>query len=147
MKFKMILLGILTAAVMPLACAADSQVIAPLDHPHAVLASSTGEMAGHVYGVSILKIGPQKSFAERNNIPVKPGKYVLRVSPDLQAMSRNESTRLLQGKRHPNPQELVKEITVNLDAGKRYFVGAHFDGPTLQDWHPVIVREEPLAME
>ena len=147
MRLNTTLLALLAAAVMPVAWASDSQVIAPMDHPHAVIASSIGEMAGHVYGVNILKIGPQKSFAERNNIPVKPGKYVLRVSPDLQAMSRNESTRLLKGKRHPNPQELVKEITVNLDAGKRYFIGAHYDGPTLQDWHPVVAREEPLAME
>lgn len=125
-------------------CAAGGNVTADAGEPHAVLSKSSGAKARSIYSVNILQVGPDKTFAEERAIRIKPGDYVLRVSPDLEAMARNENTRL-QGNRFPRHEELVRELRITASAGNRYYIGARFDGPTLYDWEPVVVRVESLA--
>lgn len=133
------------AAVATLAgCATGANVTASADEPHAVVSKSVGAMARSIYSVNILKIGPDKTFGDRKDFRVKPGEYVLRISPDIEAMAKNENVRLSANNR-PKLSELVRDLQVTLADGNRYYIGARFEGPTLYDWQPVVVRVESLA--
>lgn len=144
MHFRILTLAALLSALVLAGCAASPNVTVPSSEPSAVLSKSAGAMAQGIYSVNILQVGPDKTFADQRVIRVKPGEYVLRVAPDVEAMARNENTRL-QGNRHPKPEELVRELRISVTDGNRYFIGAKFVGPTLYDWKPVVVNMQALA--
>lgn len=144
MKGLLRITTLLFAAVLAAGCAGPGNVVTTPDKPHAVLSTNSSNLARSIYKTHILEIGNDQTFAEQDNITVTPGTYVLRVSPDIRAMARNENVRL-DANEVPMFGEIVRELTVDLSAGKRYYIGAKFEGPTLYDWKPIVVRAESLA--
>jgi hypothetical protein len=134
------ILGIALAAVAAVACTTP-RVFVSRDQPHATLRVTTGRAGQGIYPARIVKVDGQAAFGDRTSYWIRPGKHVLRVSADFESMRKSEVTSLPQ--RTAQPRNLVKSLTVNVEAGKRYYIGARYKGPTVLDWEPIVVNVEP----
>lgn len=119
-RFILMLTGCLvTLAALP--ALADSPFAQP-GPESAMLAGTPGQPAQDIYPVRFVEIDGE-NIVSRETMWLKPGKYTFTVSaqirnpPGLNAMRGRVRT-----------QEGMNEIEVVVEAGKAYYIGAHYEG-------------------
>ena len=108
---------------------ATSALAGPFDQPYSIIETDTAPSANpHLLPVIVNRVDDENSINNRSVITPGPHKVVLDVPP--------------RKGYHTATQQIM-----DLDAKPctRYYVGAELKSPTLQEWTPVIRREERIG--
>jgi hypothetical protein len=135
MRIVRVLRPLLAASAAALALAASG-----VDEPRAIVAVAYDGIAQQVHPVLIQAVdGKQQVQPLRDTLWLAPGKHTLRLAARLD----DNAVRLRGpvGARAAAPAVLELEV----EAGKRYLIGAKVDGRRGVDWKPVVLRVEDVG--
>ena len=134
---------------VPAACATQRVTVKPSE-PHGIVLVKQSNIPQNIFPVILTRIdgrnlpntladaGQLPIAGLRGNLPTSrgafwlaPGKHELRVMPVF-----SEHANALRGvsRRRHQPGNLFVEVK----EGKRYLIGAKLEGPTFNDWKPVV---------
>lgn len=134
-----LLVSLLTGAAMlgaGWAAVADSP-IAKADEPHGMLIEAVGQPARDLYPVQITEIDEQAFSTDQNAYYVKPGRHTVAAFGQI----TRENTLASPIERFNNRH---RTLTLDVQAGKRYFLSAHVDRHDRIKWELVVSKVEEL---
>jgi hypothetical protein len=109
--------------------AATAAWAGPFDQPYSIIETDTFPAADpHLRPVIVNRVDGENSMGNRAVVPPGPHKVVIDLPPRKGF--------------HTATQETFDLVT---EPCKRYYVAAELKSPTLQEWTPVIRREEPIG--
>ena len=147
MHAKTVLIALLS--ILPAACATQRVTVSPSE-PHGIVLVKQSNIPQNIFPVILTRIDGRNlpnTLADAGNLPIAglggslptsrgafwlaPGKHQLRVMPVF-----SEHANALHGvsRRRHQPGNLSVEI----EEGKRYLIGAKLEGPTFNDWQPIV---------
>ncbi|MGZ5066728.1 MAG: hypothetical protein ACXWG1_14165 [Usitatibacter sp.] len=107
---------------------ATSALAGPFDQVYSIIETDTAPTANpHLLPVIVNRVDDENSMGNRSVVPPGPHKVVLDVPPRRGFRATQQTMDLG-----------TKPCT-------RYYVGAELKSPALQEWTPVIRREEPIG--
>ena len=140
MKRSMIFLAIPVALLM--GCATSPTV--PLSAEHGLVVMHNGVGGGRIHPVQVTSIDGVNLPGSRQSYALAPGSHTLRVVGLLKdAHLRSPTMEIPAYTRRGNPE--AYDLTIDVVAGQRYVIAAQFNGPTANDWEPVILRTESIT--
>ncbi len=108
---------------------ATSALAGPFDQPYSIIETDTAPSAdSHLRPVIVNRVDGENSMNNRSVVGPGPHKVVLDVPPRKGYHTATQQTMDL----------VTKPCT-------RYYLSAELKSPTLQEWTPVIRREEPIG--
>lgn len=123
----------------PVSAFGGDRPVVDASEPHALLVTETRGAGDRVYRVKFTEIDDHHVHRNAMQHRVKPGKHEIVVTVDLDMLAKRESVRTSEtGLTHK--KDLLKRITIEMEAGKAYYVGAKWKGPSIHDWEPVVRR-------
>jgi len=138
--------GVVAAACLatgvPAASAADGYKHAP-GEPYGVLSTGIVPQARtDIWPVRMFTIDGQRVM-ETTVVRVTPGRHT------VQLLVRPQTGRQQPGTRAPleipRGGETPGELTIEVEAGKAYFLAGQADNPLGPRWTPVVLREQPVS--
>lgn len=135
-------LFLMAAAVALSACAASSPLV-PASQPHGVVVMHNTVGVGDTHPAYVASIDGINVHGEQRSFALAPGEHTLRV---VGLLNRAH----LRSPVHDLPYTRTRDLTrydlkLTVEEGYRYTIAAHFNGPTANDWEPVILRTEPIT--
>jgi hypothetical protein len=127
-------------AVLPVlfAHAANPQdFIASPSEPHGLVVTSVDLEADNIYSVYAVAINGQELARRENALWLKPGEHTIKA---VNKTSLNRS--YVPGLRGDRSKESITPLTINVEAGKTYYVGLKADGSRRSDWQLVVWKTE-----
>lgn len=116
--------------------AAAGIAAADIDAEHGVVAVAYDGIPQKVHPVMILEIdGTLQPLPLRDTLFVKPGKHSFRLGAKF-----DDNAGLQRG--NWEKREARRTLEIEVEAGKRYLIGAKLVGRTGSDWEPVVLRVE-----
>lgn len=141
MKQAKIWLAIPVALVM--GCATMVPTV-PLSAPHGLVVMHNSVGVGSIHPVQVTAIDGVNLSGGKQSYALAPGRHTLRVAGLLKdAHLRSPAMEIPAYTRRGNPAAYV--LTIDIEEGQRYVIAAQFNGPTANDWEPVILRTEPIT--
>lgn len=119
------------------ACASD-RVLVSHNEPHAIVVSTQARLAHEIYPVTVTVIDGRNLPSQRSAYWLAPGEHKLEVSAVITDFTGAD--REIYHGRDPSRGDLL----VNLEAGKRYILGARMKAGDRGDWEPFVVRVEDI---
>lgn len=141
MKRSMLWLAIPIAMVM--GCASISPTV-PLSAAHGLVVMHNGVGGGRIHPVQVTMIDGVNLPGGRQSYALAPGSHTLRVVGLIKdAHLRSPAMEIPAYTRRGNPA--AYDLTIDVEEGQRYVIAAQFNGPTANDWEPVILRTESIT--
>ena len=135
-----ILLGII--AVGALAGCTTVPTDSP-SQPHGVVIMHKGVGGGTIHPVSIAQIDGVNMTPDRQSFTLPPGPHTLRVIGLInQAHLRSPNMEIPS---YTRDQPRSYELKLDVEEGQRYVIAAKFNGPTANDWEPIVLRSEAIT--
>ncbi len=111
---------------------------------YAILSTSAADIPGKIYPAFLAKVddreitGGSGLNGRKSAVRVSPGTHTVRLTADLsQATGAVPSVYTPRDKQAGNMQ-------IDVEAGKRYFLGAKLTADRLDEWEPVVWRVEDI---
>lgn len=140
MKRSMIWMAIPVALVM--GCATTVPTV-PLSSAHGLIVMHNSVGGGRIHPAKVVAIDGVNLSGDRQSYALAPGSHTLRVvglikEAHLRSPAMDPAyTRRIEGHEY--------DLTIDVEEGQRYVIAAQFNGPTANDWEPVILRTEPIT--
>jgi hypothetical protein len=132
-------LALIAAATLVAGCATPRDADEPVGY--AELVADWPSLADDIYPAWISNVSgvpiPQ-DYDRRRYVRLEPGTYDVVLTADLSEADRAFRTRYAEVWAQPG----IIEITV--EAGQRYYVGAHFVRGRIDTWEPRVWKVEPI---
>lgn len=135
---KLFILTILMLLPVMLAQAAKPQdFIASPSEPHGLVVTSVDREAENIYSVYAVAVNGQELARRENALWLKPGEHTIK------AINKTTLDRsFVPGRRGDRSRKPVTPLTLNVEAGKTYYVGLKADGSRRSDWQLVVWQIE-----
>lgn len=134
----LILLAVLALLPVLLAQAANPQdFIASPSEPHALVVTSVDLEARNIYSVYAVAVNGQELARRENALWLKPGEHTIKAI-NKTSLNRN----FVPGLRGDRSRESISPLTLNVEAGKTYYMGLQADGGRRSDWQLVVWQIE-----
>lgn len=111
--------------------------------PHGLIVMHNGVGAGEIHPALISQVDGVNMPADRSTFTLAPGTHTLRVLGLLnQAHQRSPAMEIPA---YTRKQPRTYELTLDVEEGQRYVIAAKYNGPTADDWEPVVLRSGPIT--
>lgn len=141
MKRSIIWMAIPVALVM--GCASIVPTV-PLSAAHGLVVMHNSVGGGQIHAVQVSAIDGVNLSGGKQSYALAPGRHTLRVVGLIKdAHLRSPAMEIPAYTRRGNPAAYNLEI--DIEEGQRYVIAAQFNGPTADDWEPIILRAEPIT--
>jgi hypothetical protein len=108
---------------------ATSAVAGPFDQPYSIIETDTARSAdSHLRPVIVNRVDDENSMGNRSVVLPGPHKVTLDLPPRKGFHTATQQT-----------------LDLDTKPCTRYYVAAELKSPTLQEWTPVVRREEPIG--
>jgi hypothetical protein len=91
-----------------------------------------------VFPVTIQDVdGKVQPLPPRETHYLEPGKHTFRLAPVF-----DDNTKMQRGNSHRSGDDSAAVLEIDVQAGKRYLIGAKVEGRKSAEWKPVVLRVE-----
>lgn len=125
---KMALLALLAC----IGCSQNRVTVAP-DSPHGIIATGAAQIAKDVYAVRVVEIDGRRVNPQLKAFWLAPGRHSIRVSAILDRPTTGLPTRTT------NRRDQSGNITLLVEEGRRYVIGAKLFGQRLDEWSAQVI--------
>lgn len=136
-KIKLTVTALLMLPAMVLQAASPQDFIASPNEPHGLVVTSVDREAANIYSVYAVAVDGQELARRENALWLKPGEHTIKAI-NKTTMNRN----FVPGLRGDRSREAIEPLTLNVEAGKNYYVGLKADGGKRSDWKLVVWQVE-----
>lgn len=84
--------------------------------------------------------GKAQPLPLRETLYMAPGKHTFRLAPVL-----DSSANIQKGNAHRRGSDEAAVLEIDVEAGKRYLIGAKLDDRKAAEWKPVVLRVEDIG--
>lgn len=128
----------LTLLLVLLSTATPAQdFIANPSEPHGLVVTSVDLEAQNIYSVYAVAVNGQELARRENALWLKPGEHTIKAV-NKSTLNRN----FVPGLRGDRSRESMQPLTLNVEAGKTYYVGLKADSGRRADWQLVVWKIE-----
>ena len=110
--------------------------------PHGLVVMHNSVGAGDIHPVLVSQIDGVNISADRNTFTLAPGTHRIRVLGLLDRAHLRSPAMEIPAYTRKQPR--AYELTLDVQEGQRYVIAAKYNGPTADDWEPVVLRSEPI---
>ena len=111
--------------------------------PHGLIVMHNGVGGGTIHPASISQIDGVNMPSDRQSFTLAPGPHTLRVIGLIkQAHLRSPNMEIPS---YTRDQPRSYELKLDVEEGQRYVIAAKFNGPTANDWEPIVLRSEAIT--
>ena len=139
MKTRILLLALVAGALG--ACTTVPTVSPAQPHGLIVMHNSVG--VGDIHPASVAMIDGVNVPSGRQSFPLAPGEHTLRIVGLMNQAHLRSPNMDLPAYTRGRPR--AYELKLDVEEGQRYVIAARFNGPTANDWEPVVLRTEPIT--
>lgn len=111
--------------------------IASPSEPHGLVVTSVDLEAQNIYSVYAVAVNGQELARRENALWLKPGEHTIKAV-NKSTLNRN----FVPGLRGDRSRESIQPLTLNVEAGKTYYVGLKADSGRRADWQLVVWKIE-----
>ena len=133
----LVVLALTLVPALLLHAAKPQDFIASPSEPHGLVVTSVDREAENIYSVYAVAVNGQELPRRENALWLKPGEHSIKA---INKTSLNRS--FVPGLRGDRSRESVAPLTLNVEAGKTYYVGLKADGGRRADWQLVVWQIE-----
>jgi len=130
------ILSALTLLLLSTATLAQDFIASPSE-PHGLVVTSVDLEARNIYSVYAVAVNGQELARRENALWLKPGEHTIKAV-NKTAVNRN----FVPGLRGDRSRESMQPLTLNVEAGKTYYVGLKADRGRRADWQLVAWKVE-----
>jgi hypothetical protein len=118
---------------------------APGDVDYAIITTNASDIPGKIYPAYLAKVddrevkGGSGLLGRQQVVRVEPGVHRVRLTADL-----SRATGVLSKPGYTPRDEQAGDVEIEVEAGKRYFMGARLTANRLDQWEPVVWRVEDI---
>jgi hypothetical protein len=124
-------------------CATTAPTV-PLSAAHGLVVMHNSVGGGRIHPVAVTSIDGVNLPSGKQSYALAPGSHTLRVVGLIKdAHLRSPTMEIPAYTRRGNPK--AYDLIIDVEEGQRYVIAAQFNGPTANDWEPVILRSEPIT--
>jgi len=111
---------------------------------YAILSTSASDIPGKIYPAFLAKVddreitGGSGLTGRKSAVRVSPGTHTVRLTADL-----SQATGAVPSSYTPRDKQ-AGNMQIDVEAGKRYFLGAKLTADRLDEWEPVVWRVEDI---
>ena len=130
-----------TAFMVITACASNTGS----DVDYAIISTNASDIPGKIYPAFVAKVddreitGGTGLLGRKQVVRVDPGVHKVRLTADL-----SRATGVLSKPGYTPRDKQRGDFEVEVEAGKRYFLGAQLTANRLDEWQPVVWRVEDI---
>lgn len=134
--------AVLAALVLATAACASSTAG---DADYAIITTNASDISGKIYPAYVSKVddreikGGTGRFGRKEVVRVEPGVHKVRLTADL-----SRATGVLSKPGYTPRDQQPGDIEIEVEAGKRYFLGAQLTANRRDQWQPVVWRVEDI---
>jgi len=137
-KLNQLFSSALTLLLLLLSAATLAQdFIASPSEPHGLVITSVDLEAQNIYSVYAVAVNGQELARRENALWLKPGEHTIKAV-NKTALNRN----FVPGLRGDRSRESMQPLTLDVEAGKTYYVGLKADRGRRADWQLVAWKVE-----
>ncbi|MDA3933944.1 MAG: hypothetical protein PF630_06415 [Gammaproteobacteria bacterium] len=136
-KIKLTVTALLMLPAMVLQAASAQDFIASPNEPHGLVVTSVDREAANIYSVYAVAVDGQELARRENALWLKPGEHTIKAI-NKTTMNRN----FVPGLRGDRSREAIEPLTLNVEAGKNYYVGLKANSGRRSDWKLVVWQVE-----
>ncbi|GAB4123406.1 MAG: hypothetical protein Tsb0027_21310 [Wenzhouxiangellaceae bacterium] len=111
--------------------------IASPSEPHGLVVTSVDLEAQNIYSVYAVAVNGQELARRENALWLKPGEHTIKAV-NKTTLNRN----FVPGLRGDRSRESMQPLTLDVEAGKTYYVGLKADSGRRADWQLVVWKIE-----
>lgn len=133
----------LAATVLMVITACASSTAGDVDY--AIISTNASDISGKIYPAFVSKVddrevkGGTGLHGRKQVVRVEPGVHKVRLTADL-----SRATGVLSKPGYTPRDKQPGDFEVEVEAGKRYFLGAQLTANRLDEWEPVVWRVEDI---
>jgi len=111
---------------------------------YAVLTTNASDIPGKIYPAFLAKVddreitGGSGLYGRKSALRVSPGTHTVRLTADL-----SQATGVVSSTYTPRDKQ-AGNLEIDVEAGKRYFLGARLTADRTDEWQPVVWRVEDI---
>ncbi|MGD8976810.1 MAG: hypothetical protein PVG91_04340 [Gammaproteobacteria bacterium] len=115
------------------------------DADYAIITTNASDISGKIYPAYVSKVddreikGGSGRFGRKEVVRVEPGVHRIRLTADL-----SQATGVLSKPGYTPRDKQPGDIEIEVEAGKRYFLGAQLTANRRDEWEPVVWRVEDI---
>lgn len=111
--------------------------------PHGLVVLHNGVGGGDIHPALVTQIDGVNMSTDQTSFTLPPGEHTLRVLGLIRQGHLRSPAMEIPAYTRKQPRSYA--LTIDVEEGQRYVVAAKFNGPTANDWEPVILRREPIT--
>jgi len=135
-KLNRLLSSAVTLLLLSTATLAQDFIASPSE-PHGLVVTSVDLEAQNIYSVYAVAVNGQELARRENALWLKPGEHTIKAV-NKTTLNRN----FVPGLRGDRSRESMQPLTLDVEAGKTYYVGLKADSGRRADWQLVVWKIE-----